>query len=364
MEDDRNRNQSYSYLMNNLVACGLKVYSALKIKCYNKYVRSTKNLQVMSLQSFMRGYGLSLAATSSIIELPLSPQFNIVNLDTRLLTLARTKIEPNDIDKLDPSIITKGMSSYGYIYSMVYSCFVNACYSEETRKINLPSGIIEENTDIITKVYVSEVSPNPAFLSFEVIIEAIIEEMSERNISKQTLVRRLEKPYRSRIDYLLGGEQTSCGADFVSEIAAGLETTASFIYRKAEEITEREKTGQKKTEDDQNTVVIPPASGANPPVVCRFSPSISNIPSVRKRIKANGEESVILSILDFCSVPRSLLDIGDMLGYCDKKTIRKYVKPLVSSGRLRMTIPDKPSSCSQKYIAVKQTNDNSQTGNL
>ena len=353
MEDERIWKQSYSYLIDTLVTCGLGVYSALKIRCYNKYVRSTKNLQVMSLQSFMRGYGLSLAATSSIIELPLSSHFNIVNLDTRLLTLARAKIEPDGIDKLDPSIISKGMSSYGYIYSMVYSCFLNACYSEKTRKINLSSEIIEENTDIITKLFASEVSSDPAFLSFEVIIEAIIEEMFERNISRKTLVRRLEKPYRSRIDYLLGGEQTSCGADFVSEIAAALGTTASYIYRKAEAITKREKNGEKQTEDDSNTVVIPPVTGTNPQAVCRFSPSRIGIPSVRKRIKADGEESVILSILDFCSVPRTLLDIGDMLGYSDKKTIRKYVKPLVTSGRLRMTIPGKPSSCSQKYVAVK-----------
>ncbi len=348
MEDDRIMNRSYSYLMNNLVACGLAVYSALKIRCYNKYARSTKNLQVMSLQSFMRGYGLSLASTSSILELPLAPQFNIVNLDTRLLTLARAKIEPDGIEKLDPSIISKGMTSYGYIYSMVYSCFVNACYSEEERKVSLPQETIEENTGIITEIFAKEVSPDPSFLSFEVIIEAIIEEMVERNISKKTLVRRLQKPYRSRIDYLLGGEQTSCGADFVSEIAAAMGTTASFIYRKAEEITQR----QKQPTDDLNTAFIPLVSGANPPAVCRFSPSKIGIPSVRKRIKANGEESVILSILDFCSVPRSLLDIGDMLGYSDKKTIRKYVRPLVSSGRLRMTIPEKPSSSFQKYIAV------------
>lgn len=58
-------------------------------------------------------------------------------------------------------------------------------------------------------------------------------------------------------------------------------------------------------------------------------------------------------ILKFCSTPKTVLEIMDMLGYKEKKTARKYVKPLVEQGRLAMTIPDKPNSSNQKYVTIK-----------
>ena len=58
-------------------------------------------------------------------------------------------------------------------------------------------------------------------------------------------------------------------------------------------------------------------------------------------------------ILKFCSTPKTVLEIMDMLGYKEKKTARKYVKPLVEQGRLVMTIPDKPNSSNQKYVTIK-----------
>ena len=42
-----------------------------------------------------------------------------------------------------------------------------------------------------------------------------------------------------------------------------------------------------------------------------------------------------------------------MLGYTDKRTVRKYLDPLIKSGRIAMTVPDKPTSKNQKYITVK-----------
>ena len=58
-------------------------------------------------------------------------------------------------------------------------------------------------------------------------------------------------------------------------------------------------------------------------------------------------------ILEFCSSPKGILEIAAMLEYKDKKTVRKYLKPLVEQGRLAMTIPDKPNSSNQKYVTVK-----------
>ena len=58
-------------------------------------------------------------------------------------------------------------------------------------------------------------------------------------------------------------------------------------------------------------------------------------------------------ILEFCTSPKGTLEIADMLGYTQKKSVRKYLKPLVEQGRLAMTIPDRPNSSSQKYVTVR-----------
>ena len=59
-------------------------------------------------------------------------------------------------------------------------------------------------------------------------------------------------------------------------------------------------------------------------------------------------------ILLFClDGPRSILEIGHMLGYKDKKTIRKYLNPLLKEGLLARTVPDRPNSRNQKYITAR-----------
>ena len=56
------------------------------------------------------------------------------------------------------------------------------------------------------------------------------------------------------------------------------------------------------------------------------------------------------SILDFCSVARTKREISDHLGYRNLTYFtRRFLKPLLASGRLRMTIPEKPNSKYQKY---------------
>ena len=59
-------------------------------------------------------------------------------------------------------------------------------------------------------------------------------------------------------------------------------------------------------------------------------------------------------ILVCCQEPRSRTEIA---AYCGYKSVRSlmqsHLKPLLESGQLRMTIPDKPNSRNQKYVAVK-----------
>ena len=59
-------------------------------------------------------------------------------------------------------------------------------------------------------------------------------------------------------------------------------------------------------------------------------------------------------ILTYCmDQPRSIWEIGALLGYKDKKTTRKYLNPLLRDGLLARTVPDKPNSRNQKYLTAR-----------
>ena len=58
-------------------------------------------------------------------------------------------------------------------------------------------------------------------------------------------------------------------------------------------------------------------------------------------------------IVNFCQIPRSIVEIAGYLGYRDKRTVRKYLRPLLEMGRISRTVPDKPNSRNQKYIRIK-----------
>lgn len=81
--------------------------------------------------------------------------------------------------------------------------------------------------------------------------------------------------------------------------------------------------------------------GATPQVTPQVAPQVT--PQV----------SVSNKVLDFCSAPRSKTEIMEFCGFKDIKNFTaRYIKPLLESGQLKMTIPDKPKSQNQKYIKV------------
>ena len=66
------------------------------------------------------------------------------------------------------------------------------------------------------------------------------------------------------------------------------------------------------------------------------------------------DTSTVATILAFCAQPKSREEIMTMCGLKNKNHfIKAHLKPLLESGQLRMTIPDKPNSRNQKYVAVK-----------
>jgi len=59
--------------------------------------------------------------------------------------------------------------------------------------------------------------------------------------------------------------------------------------------------------------------------------------------------------LKFCQVERNLQEMMNLLDWKDRTKFRnKYVHPLVKKGLLAMTIPDKPQSSKQKYVAANK----------
>lgn len=58
-------------------------------------------------------------------------------------------------------------------------------------------------------------------------------------------------------------------------------------------------------------------------------------------------------ILEYCVIPRTMNEITNHLGFKDRRSTKNRMMPLVEQGRIAMTVPDKPNSSKQKYIAIK-----------
>ena len=103
----------------------------------------------------------------------------------------------------------------------------------------------------------------------------------------------------------------------------------------------------------------------------------SGIPTIRKEFKAaglpapvftvrRGEFTVIFKndmyknhfsekrkntdIITFCTIPRSRNELQEFTGFSRYYTMSKIVQPLIDSGELVLTIPEKPKSRNQKYV--------------
>ena len=64
--------------------------------------------------------------------------------------------------------------------------------------------------------------------------------------------------------------------------------------------------------------------------------------------------STRLTKMEFCAGPHSIQEIMTHVGASNRSTFkRNYFDHLVETGRLEMTIKDKPTSSKQKYITAK-----------
>ncbi len=63
-----------------------------------------------------------------------------------------------------------------------------------------------------------------------------------------------------------------------------------------------------------------------------------------------------MTLLEFCTEPRSRKEIAAFLGIKTAAyATERYIKPLLDSGKLAMTMPDRPKSTKQKYYCVKSS---------
>ena len=95
--------------------------------------------------------------------------------------------------------------------------------------------------------------------------------------------------------------------------------------------------------EEKSITVTIPYEEENVPV------EAENAPVEAENAPVNRQER----ILAYCIEPKSISEIAEMLGYKDKRSVRKLLNPMLEIGRISRTIPDKPNSKSQKYITIK-----------
>jgi predicted HTH transcriptional regulator len=77
-------------------------------------------------------------------------------------------------------------------------------------------------------------------------------------------------------------------------------------------------------------------------------------PTPQATPQATPQEDKLKKIVTFCKEARSMKEIMQYFGLKDKNNFRvKYLNILLNSGEIELTIPDKPKSPNQKYIATK-----------
>ncbi len=65
----------------------------------------------------------------------------------------------------------------------------------------------------------------------------------------------------------------------------------------------------------------------------------------------DGVQDNLLSLIEFCSIPRTRNDMQEYLGLKNREYFRKNILvPLINECKLKPTIPDKSTSENQKYI--------------
>ena len=111
-------------------------------------------------------------------------------------------------------------------------------------------------------------------------------------------------------------------------------------------------------EDDIFKVMLPLTDQATDQATDQVSDQVSDQASDQAGISLRGtaqatEQATEQDMLQYCQTARTMQEIMDYLGFRHKPHFRNAVlHPMLKSGKLKMTIPDKPSSPKQKYYTA------------
>ena len=100
-------------------------------------------------------------------------------------------------------------------------------------------------------------------------------------------------------------------------------------------------------------------SGLPQPVFCDERGSFvvtfrKEMPQAARASDPHAAGSLAGALVSFCETPRTREEICTFLDLKSSPyVVKEYVLPLVESGNLRMTIPDKPRSSKQRYVAAE-----------
>ncbi len=97
-----------------------------------------------------------------------------------------------------------------------------------------------------------------------------------------------------------------------------------------------------------------------PNLLNRLSEILTQTPSITHTVQVaaqvNAQDVRLRMLIDFYSMPKSRDEMQVYKGIDHREYFRKaFLKPLLESGKLQMTIPDKPNSRNQKYVRVPVT---------
>lgn len=92
----------------------------------------------------------------------------------------------------------------------------------------------------------------------------------------------------------------------------------------------------------------------SPIAATKVGPNTSPQVDPQDNPQVDPQVSISSKIITYCSTPRSKKEIATYCKYKDVKSFAsRYLKPLINDGTLQMTIPDKPRSKNQKYVAIQ-----------
>ena len=84
--------------------------------------------------------------------------------------------------------------------------------------------------------------------------------------------------------------------------------------------------------------------------------NMGGTPQVTPQVTPQDERiiGIVEKILNYCQEPKYKKEIMEYVGLKDAKHFTsKYLNPLIENGKIQLTIPEKPKSRNQKYVAVK-----------